>query len=145
MKTTDSVMRERLEGMKQWTFHYTYECPKCGAFYGKDDTYCTNDRTKIVKKETKYAETLQEPYNQAIDDTLTLLSHSLAEARREERERILEAIQPAVDDFMAGANTLVDKGYPNIAREMRENIQFVVLAIKDKTDLLTGDNPEEAK
>lgn len=76
MKQTVKPVRERIGEMKQWTFHYTYECPKCSAFYSKDDTYCTNDRTKIVKKEMKYAETMQEPYNQALDDVLLLLKDS---------------------------------------------------------------------
>lgn len=67
---------EWAEGKKEWTISKTHECPKCGRFYGKNDVYCSNDRTKIIIKEMKYPETLQEPYNQAFDDLINHIKES---------------------------------------------------------------------
>lgn len=55
------------------------------------------------------------------------------EGWEKERERILEDIQPAVNDFMAAANTLANHVMVNTAREMRENIQYIVNIIRGKT------------
>lgn len=68
------------------------------------------------------------------------ISQAEARGRESERERILEAIQPAVDVFMAGANILVEHKMVNSAREIRENIQYIVSTIRQEKrdlDLLT--------
>ena len=79
--------------------------------------------------ETKFGNCFQ-PFGEKLDEAKDFLRHSVQEAKAEERERILEAIQPAVNDFMAGANVLVEHKMVNSAKEMRENIQYIVCAIR---------------
>lgn len=65
------------------------------------------------------------------DDVRDFLQQELEELEKRVREEIVEEIQPAVNDFMAAANTLAEHNMLNSAREMRENIQFIVCVIRN--------------
>ena len=68
-KTTDEILSlikqgiEEAEPKDKYTESVAYECPKCFS-YGEKDTYCTNDRRKLLPKISKYTDDGQEGYNQ---------------------------------------------------------------------------------
>lgn len=78
----------------------------------------------------KFANFNKSVHNSVLDNIKDFIRHSVQEAKAEERERILKAIQLAVNDFMAAANTLVKHKMVKTAKEMRENTQYIVCAIR---------------
>lgn len=80
----------------------------------------TTDSVMREKFEDKFGMCFQ-PFGEKLDEAKDFLSHSLAEARREERERIVSIVSKIPDK------------------------EWVRLTTENLFDLLTGDNPEEAK
>jgi len=63
-----------IQKLKQFTIHKNYRCPKCHNYYSEDETYCSEDGKKLEMVEIRYPETLQVPYNRAIDDVLLVFT-----------------------------------------------------------------------
>lgn len=111
-------------------------CPKCGgggtgAYKGEGQKRC---------QECNGEGLVDWDYGDAPEKISDLISQAEARGRESERERILEAIQPAVDDFMEAANVLVRNKKMESAKEIRENIQYIVSTIRQEKrdlDLLT--------
>lgn len=110
MKTTDSVMREKWEVEFDDVFGvYPSEKFEGITYFGK---------ASIVTPAS----------------IKSFLSHSLAEARREERERVLQEI-----------GNVASAG--NVGEQTKLSFKWLILELESrwhKSDLLTGDNPKEA-
>lgn len=120
MKTTDSVMRE---------FDKIFPCIQEG---------CINDGVIPEQDGSGDWQPAQCEYCYKIRFPLKeLFSRSIAEARREEREKIAQMIRDE-------ANTLAekDKASDSYMAGMKYSAHIVDLL---SSDLLTGDNPEEGK
>lgn len=88
----------------------------------------TTDSVMREKFEDKFGMCFQ-PFGEKLDEAKDFLSHSLAEARREEREEVINRIRGIL--FVDGWQPLYSEALSEVDK-------------KALIDLLTGDNPEEA-
>lgn len=141
----DSILDEMIAGLKPIIEQYTQEklqegldksSPNFFSMWGHcldEHNHKKNEQfswSKTLRKWYKEKKITQKQYRPIKHLILQAITQSVQQAKAEERERILEAIQPAVNDFMAAANTLVKHKMVKTAKEMRENTQYIVCAIR---------------